>query len=249
MSDADSGTPEATGPRGWRFNFSKVRNFRVLPKSVPLDESSSDNDVPAITSPSTRPIRPPKILASPALTTSSISSPAKRQPLGETTIESLQLESEAIALQEASEHCAQLKRERDHLTLELRRLKVEHHSALTDFRGRVEKTGAKLERTAGILRSQVREETKRLATGRSSHEVEARFIQAREYEQRIKRTLQSFTSAHESISALANVLQYSPLAESDFTVIASTGSFDSPVGSAVAEFIEAAKKVAVRSLS
>jgi hypothetical protein len=196
-------------------------------------------------------LRPPKVLTSPNATASATESfsSAKRAPLGDTTIESLQLESQEIALQEASEHCAQLRRERDQLALELQRLKIEHQRLLTDFRARVEKTGSKLERTAGILRSQVREENKRLAAARATQAADARFTQAREYEEQIKRTLKSFSAAQESVSALASVLQYSPLAESEFTVIASTGSFDSPVGAAVAEFIEAAKKVLVRSQS
>jgi hypothetical protein len=254
MSDDDEVDEGSSGHRrGWRFNFSKVRNFRVLPKAVPLEESSSDNDVPNSPAPVARQVRPPKFLSvvdlnvSSRLPTSDIFGISRRAPLGDTTIESLQLESQEIALREASEHCAQLKRERDQLAADLRRLKAEHHRQLTDFRGRLEKTAAKLEKTAGILRSQVREETQRLNFARASQEQDERFVQIREREAHIRKTRQSFVCAQESVAALANVLQYSPLAESEFNVISTIGTFDSPLGRAVAEFIDAAKKVLVRA--
>jgi hypothetical protein len=142
-------------------------------------------------------------------------SPARRAPLGDRTIESLQLESEAIALQEATEHCAQLRREQGQLALGLRRFQTEHHRLSTDFRSR-----------AGILRSQVSKEDKRL--GRM------RFIQTRKYEHCI-----NFSHSPRIVSALASILQYSPLAE--FAATASTAYFDSPVAPSLTEFIEAAK--------
>jgi hypothetical protein len=250
MSDDEvSSTPR----RGWRFNFSKIRNFRVLPKAVPLDESSSDNDIPDSPAPTVHQVRPPKFLSmvdlnvSSRLPTSDIYAISKRPPLGDTTIESLHLESQEIALREASEHCAQLKHERDQLTADLRRLKTEHHRQLADFRQRLEKTAGKLEKTAGILRSQVKEESKRLNFARASKELDERFMRIRECGEHIRQTRQSFVDAQESVAALANVLQYYPLAESEFNVISSTGSFESPVGKAVVEFIDAAKKVLVRA--
>jgi hypothetical protein len=198
-------------------------------------------------------MRPPKFLSGTDLSTSSrlpssdVFGLTKRSPLRDTTIGCLQLESQEIALREASEHCAQLQRERDQLAGDLRRLKAEHHRQLADFRGRLERTAAKLERTAGILRAQAKEEAKRLKDARAAQEADQRFVRAREAEAHVRKTKLAFLRAHESVAALASVLQYSPLAESEFNVIASLGEFDSPVGGAVAEFIEAAKKVLVRA--
>jgi hypothetical protein len=250
MSDSEDSSRDR---RGWRFNFSKIQNFRVLSKSGPLSDSGSDDDVPDSPAPIARPLRLPKFLSagdlnvSSRLPTSDIFSISKRPPLGNTTIESLQLESQEIALREASEHCAQLKRERDQLSADLRRLQTEHHRQLTEFRERFEKTAGKLEKTAGILRSQVKEETQRLNFARASQKLNERWIRIRESEKYVRETRQSFVNAQEAVAALANVLQYSPLAESEFNVIASTGTFESPVGKAVEEFIEAAKKVLVRT--
>jgi hypothetical protein len=246
MTDSQSDAASSDSRRGWRFNFSKVRNFRVLPKTAPPEENTSGNDVPDSPPRSTWAIRPPKFLSVTDISQSRIEASGKRFPLGDTTMESLQLESQEIALREAMEHSEQLKHERDELQLELRRLKSDHQRQLSDFRAHIEKTAGKLERTTGILRSQVMAERERLDAAESEKEADERFVRIREAEEHIRNTKQSFVNAQESVAALASVLQYSPLAESEFNVIESVGTFESPVGKAVAEFIAAAKKVLVR---
>jgi hypothetical protein len=56
----------------------------------------------------------------------------------------------------------------------------------------------------------------------------------------------SFVDCSETITALANLVQFSPLAESESDVIAARGAFHSPIGQAVAEFIAASKRVLVK---
>jgi hypothetical protein len=57
-------------------------------------------------------------------------------------------------------------------------------------------------------------------------------------------------SSHSSIatrsSPLTNLLQFSPLAESEFDVIVPTGAFHSPMRQVVAEFIAASETVLVK---
>jgi hypothetical protein len=240
-----------SGASGWRFNFGKVQNFRVLPRAQPLHESSSDADdipqdsltraVPRYSSPGLR--MSTHARASENFSTFSFTKP---RPLGDTTIESLQLESQQIALREASERSEETKRTRDQLEDDYRRLKADNQRRLADFRQRVERNSEKLERATGLLRSQVKEKKNELASAQAKLEADGRFKEIRDREQRIQRTLKSFVDCQETIAALANLLQFSPLADSEFDVIAETGAFQSPMGQAVAGFIAASKKVLVK---
>jgi chromosome segregation ATPase len=161
-------------------------------------------------------------------------------------IESLQLESQQIALREASERCEETRRTRDQLEDDCRRLKADNQRRLADFRQRVERKSEKLERATGLLRSQVKEKRNELASAQAKLEADGRFKEIRDREQHIQRTLKSFVDCQETIAALANLLQFSPLADSEFDVIAETGAFQSPMGQAVAGFIAASKKVLVK---
>jgi hypothetical protein len=259
--------------KGWRFNLGKIQKYKTLPEPINLKDSSSDDDIPQVPTRKLRfpPIRVVQQSAQPSpaehsavselsndsrlnlsahsqLMSQNFStySPTKQPQFGKTTMESLQLESQTLALQTALSRCSDLESQKAELDAEFRRLKLENGRKLSDFRERLETTAEKLEKNAGVLRMELLEQTKKLNEVRARREIDPRFVDIRRKQEYIAETKRSFAECQESIAALANILQYSPLAESEFDVITNTGSFDSPVGRAVLSFIEAAKRMLVK---
>lgn len=237
----------------WRFNFGG-KKFEFLPKPINLDESS---DIDDISEPRAgKPVYIPKLKKrkerGESMEGSEISSmnystysPA-RKPVGETTREQLEIESQRLLLMETADHCNFLKRQRDELAAQLRRMKVENKKKIIEMQERNEETATRMERSAGVLRVQLMEKKKELNEKKKDQQADSRFIEIKYGQEQIDKTIQSFKDCNESISSLVRVLGYSPLSESEFDVVLSTGSFESPMGKAVVEFIDAAKSILTR---
>jgi hypothetical protein len=259
---------------GWRFNLGKIQRFKPLPKPINLHDSSSDDDIGETPTRKVR-VPPVRIASDPPLgrapdndtDDSNVTSGSRlhlsahsqlisqnyssyspmNQPLfGGNTLESLKLESQRMLVERSWDRWSDFKTKKLDLEAEYRRLKAENAKRLRDMRERLETTADKLEKNAGVLRVELKGQARKLNEARSNMEVDRRFVDIREKGEYIARTTKSFSDCQESVAALATILQYSPLAESEFDVITNTGSFDSPVGAAVLSFIAAAKQVLVK---
>ena len=228
------------------------RKFAVLPKPIRLDDSSSDDEMPEQTR--SRALVVPRFKkptgdeSSPDRSTSQNFSTYRpsRAPLGETTREALNNEGKILVLKEVAEKVGMLRATRNELVVELRKLRGANKEKITKMRGGVEEYAHHLEKGTGALRVQLNQKVAKLNELKAKQAQDPRFVQVRQKEERIQHTIQSFVDCQESIASLANILQYSPLAESEFDVILNTGSFDSPLGRAVKEFIDAAKSILVQ---
>ena len=149
-------------------------------------------------------------------------------------------------MKEVAEKVGMLRATRNELVVELRKLRGANKEKITKMRGGVEEYAHHLEKGTGALRVQLNQKVAKLNELKAKQAQDPRFVQVRQKEERIQHTIQSFVDCQESIASLANILQYSPLAESEFDVILNTGSFDSPLGRAVKEFIDAAKSILVQ---
>ena len=229
------------------------RKFEALPKPIKLDDGSSDDDeIPG--KPPSRAMVVPRFKKpvseepSPERSTSHNFSTYRptRAALGETTREALNNEGKMLVLKEIAEKVGMLRATRNELAGELKKVKGGNKEKITKMRGGVEEYAHHLEKGTGALRVQLNQKVQKLAEIRAKQAQDPRFVQVKEKEEMIKKTIQSFVDCQESIACLANILQYSPLAESEFDVIVNTGSFDSPLGRAVKEFIDAAKSILVQ---
>lgn len=238
----------------WRFNFGG-KKFELLPKPINLDDSSDVDDIPEPKR--SRPVYIPKFKSAnktPEKSTDqrevsamnySTYSPA-RKPVVETTQEQLEIESQSLLVKQVSETCSILRKQRDELAAQLRLTKANNKKKIIEMRERTEETGMRLERMTGAQRTLLAEKKKELEEKMKHQQADIRFIQMKEMQKQIDETIQSFRDCNASISSLAKILGYSPLSESDFDVVLNTGAFESPIGRAIMEFIDASKGILAR---
>ena len=217
------------------------KKFEMLPKPIKMDDSSSDDDEIPENSRSSRALIIPKLKRTenkPAVQ----NIPVLKPP----TNEELSNEAKMMTLKEMAEKVGMLRATRNELASDLKITKQANKEKLVKMRESIEEYAHHLEKGTGALRVQLNKKIRKLNRLREQQQSDERFVEMKRTKDHTQQIIQSFVDGNESVTSLASILQYSPLAESEFDVILNTGNFDSPFGAAVKEFLVTAKSILVQ---